>query len=140
MNGKFNCKIYIINEKELIWEPPDDVEDIYCLLIIICKYYQYYHTGFTQQDILTFDMKYHYDNRKIYEYYMKSIKKHYDSNYRELHIQVHKKKEAYILYILSKIYNYKFIVEKTFTEKEIVKSRLFIKRYFYPKYIKLLKN
>lgn len=132
--------MYIIGNNQLIWDPPDDVYSIFCLIILIKKYRNSYKTIFTNEDLNTFDILYHYENRKIYNYYIEQINQHINSRYNELHIKINKKKEAYILYILSKIYNYKYIINHQYRDKELIRTSQLLKRFYYPKTLVLIKN
>jgi len=134
---KLNFKLLIVNNNEIIWQLKSriDVYDIFCLIFICKKFNKTYKSVFTNEDLETFDFEYHHYNKEVYEYYIRILTTGNEN--KTIFIQVKNKFEAYIIYILSKIFNYKYKIEKTFKEKELIKSNLFIKRLFYPKLIQL---
>jgi len=134
---KLNFKLLIVNNNEIIWQLKSriDVYDIFCLIFICKKFNKKYKSVFTNEDLETFDFEYHHYNKEVYEYYIRILTTGNEN--KTIFIQVKNKFEAYIIYILSKIFNYKYKIEKTFKEKELIKSNLFIKRLFYPKLIQL---
>ena len=138
---KLNFKLFIVNNNEIIWQLKSriDTYDIFCLIYICKKFNNNYKSVFTNEDLETFDFEYHHYNKEVYDYYIRTL---YNdicgiNDNKTIFIKVKNKFEAYIIYILSKIFNYKYKIEKTFRDKELIKSNFFIKRLFYPKLIQL---
>jgi hypothetical protein len=138
---KLNFKLFIVNNNEIIWNLKSriDIYDIFCLIFICKKFNKTYKSVFTNEDLDTFDFEYHHYNKEVYDYYIRIL---YNdicgiNDNKTIFIKVKYKFEAYIIYILSKIFNYKYKIEKTFKDKELIKSNFFIKRLFYPKLIQL---
>lgn len=138
---RLNFKLLIVNNNEITWTLKNriDTYDIFCLIFICKKFSKTYKSVFTNEDLETFDFEYHHYNKEVYDYYIRTF---YNdicgiNDNKTILIKVKNKFEAYIIYILSKIFNYKYKIEKTFRDKELIKSNFFIKRLFYPKLIQL---
>jgi len=139
-NQYLNFNIFINNNNKIVWNLKNklDIYDIF-ILIFICKIYKTkYKSNFSNNDLDTFDFKYNYSNYYPYKYYIDSIYNntiYYHS--KNILIKVKNKFEAYIIYILSKIFLYQYKIEKSFNNNQLIKNNSFIKKIFYPKLIKL---
>lgn len=138
---KLNFKLIIINNNEIVWNLLSriDIYDIFCLIYICKKFNQQYKSVLTNEDLETYDFYYHYYNKKVYEYYIRILYNDIVNRDIEhtLFIKVKNKYEAYVIYMLCKIFKYKYKIEKKFKDQELIKSNLFLKRLFYPKLIKI---